>query len=208
MFATNWLTTALLLPFAAAQLYPLGFYPGPAPTKGYETYLIANKNPNASHTVEFQHDAYPPSGAKPAISQNWTWTLSVSDVSVQNVSTKFSDAHIAYTSWEFSWPEQGTLDDALSAEANATVGSGNVPSCVFVYSALFPQKISDAWNADSSDCTSALGSDCVAALKDIIGSTSGFGCDRSIDMSPMRTACASSFGASGDSGYGVSQEGD
>jgi hypothetical protein len=126
----------------------------------------------------------------------------VSDVSLSNASTTISDAHVAYTTWEFSWPEQGSLDDALRAEANATVNGGNVGSCAFVFTTLFPQQVSSAWNPDSSDCISALGSDCVAALKMDIASSSG--CRVGFALDTVSKACASSFGAVGDDGWGVS----
>lgn len=124
----------------------------PAPYNGSATFLAADTNPNETHTVTFNRDNSTTSG------RNWTWTLGLSNVSFPNVSSSAPpDAHVAYVTYDFSWPSGGdTIDQAVSD----TQGS----SCLIYLWAYFPRSVSNEYDPSSSSCESALGKECVEAL--------------------------------------------
>lgn len=209
MHPSTHLLGATLLGFASAlNQYPSAFNLGSAPADGYVTFAAASSNPNVSHTVSFRH--YNGSSTDDTVSQDWTWTISVSDVLMPNASTELQNAHVAYTTYEFSWPESGNLNEALSAEVNSSSPSSVVPSCAFIISAPFSTDISSKWDPDSSDCTSALGADCVATLTSLIGQGKDEDC-MSVHFSWQDPAfqkdCTSAFNTVGSDGYGVLSRG-
>jgi hypothetical protein len=102
-----------------------------------------------------------------------------------NASSAIPDARVAYTTYSFTWPENGTLNNALFAELNSTSGNYYIESQAYILSGLFPSNVSDKWDPNSSDCTSALGSECVAKLT--LLNKNGGGVD-------LRQACPDTFG--------------
>nr|POE63498.1 hypothetical protein CFP56_04401 [Quercus suber] len=172
---------------------------GSAPSDGFATFIAFADTPNVTHSVQFRH--IEDSSLDPVIAQNWTWSVSVSDVPMANASMlndsmvrEIPDAHVAYTTHKLSWPESGNLNQALREEADAN--EPVYPLCAIVFSALFPQGIDDGWDASSPDCTSALGSDCVNYLTTMSATSD----DCRVESSSLTTtgfdqACPASFGA-------------
>ncbi|KAM3420921.1 hypothetical protein BST61_g4156 [Cercospora zeina] len=197
------LTTLATLQFAAlgaCAQYPAYsvFSTGEAPEDGYETFLAAGQMPRESHGISFDRSDSTPQG------QNWTWTLQMTNVPMPNASFSNMDpppnARVAFTTYSFEWPEGDNLNDAVRLSSLPVRGGdeGNSPpnstSCIWLlFSAKFPQNVSDKWDPSSSDCTSALGADCVQAIRSGLSSSC-----RSSDFtsnSTFRESCADSFGA-------------
>jgi hypothetical protein len=162
------------------------------PSRGYASLTAADQLPNATHSINFQH----------ANSGLWNWTVRVSDVSMPNASQLIPDAHVAYTTYSFSWPGQGTLQDALNAEAEQESILTHYSSCAVLFDALFPTNVTDKFDDSSSDCTSMLGAECVKALTTLVGSVNGDCKGFSIPTTLIQEQCASSFGVALGGGYG------
>nr|POE53523.1 hypothetical protein CFP56_28745 [Quercus suber] len=185
--------------------------PGSAPLDGFASFTAASAFPNISHAVQFSHVR---TSSNPIITQNWTWSVDVNDVPMGNASAlgvAEGDAHIAYITYKFSWPESGDLDQALRTEENST--RTDYPSCAILISALWPHELSNSWDESSSGCLSALGSDCVNYLR--ANWTAEQDCTLStpytIDDPYLYQVCSTSFGAQasagvswGVGGYGTS----
>ncbi|KAF2723501.1 hypothetical protein K431DRAFT_344723 [Polychaeton citri CBS 116435] len=189
--------------FHSSNQYPTEAALGYAPPDGTTTFLDASNNPNVSNSVAFVHFNGSDTTSNDVIAQNWTWTVKVSDVFMPNASTTndsnlpvVPNAHVAYTTYDFSWPEPGGLNNAISTEANAT--GAPIQSCAWIISGLFPQKVSKSWDSSSSNCISALGAGCVQGLQNLISTASGTSCEsQSVNLldPDFTKACASSLNA-------------
>jgi hypothetical protein len=157
---------APLLPALVSAQWPYylrGDANSSAPSYNSPAFLAAAAEPNATHEVSF---------ARTNISGNtdWTWTLSITDMQVPEgipqseeetglqLDPVASDARVAYTSYHFSWPEDGTIDQAVSREDSRSRSAG--VSCYYNLDVMFPQNVSDAWDSSSSSCSSAIGEAC------------------------------------------------
>lgn len=164
-----------------------------APSDGFETFQEAAADPEASNTVMFDHDPETQTG------QGWTWTLAISNVSMPNITDGINDdnweglsddteAHVAFTTYSFSWPEEGNVNQAVDPGTS---------SCLFVVMNEFPQDISDAWDPSSPDCASALGEECVEAIQTQLWGEDG-DCSAG-SLSTLGDACAGSFASRSES---------
>lgn len=185
---------------------------GAAPSDGYATYRAADTNPNATHSVSFSH--FSSADNTSTVGRNWTWTLKTTDAHLPNISStnldtlqpNTPDAHVAYTSYDFSWPESGNINQAIAAENNASDSfSTPFPSCFYLLMVDFPTNVSDRWDSSSPDCTSAIGEDCVQAILTGLTSSGGVCSSQNFPLGKpaFLEACASSFGANTGGGYGV-----
>jgi hypothetical protein len=105
----------------------------------------ADTNPNASHTVRLTS---PGNG-------DWDWKLQISDVSVPGISNSTPDAHIAFTTWDFSRTDGEQVPSKRAEDS---------PVCAYLMDFNFPYNVSSQWDPESSSCVSALGASCVSAL--------------------------------------------
>lgn len=174
---------------------------GSAPDTGSQGFIDANNNPNASNTVFFQH--YYQGSVNAALTSNWSWTVKVSDVVAPPNSSVdpplSSDAHVAYTTYEFSWPDDGDLNEVLQDENNANP-NGRYDSCAYIFTALFPSNVSKKFDEGSdSNCTNILGAECVANLT---LATSVFDGECRFGGSFYQEACGDSLGVA-HGGYGT-----
>lgn len=200
------LAAAIYSTQVAAQ--SLNYYPQSgtnhtAPNEGYATFMEADQSPNASHSVQFAHyDTILGDPMNDTILKNWTWTVKVSDVYMPNASIyNGSLTNVAYTTYDFSWPEQGSLNSALRAEVNASLGE-YYPSCAFLITAHFPEHVSKRWDG-TSDCSSALGSKCVEALTNRIHASENCVSSFPSGNPDFMTACEDSFGSVNNDGWGI-----
>lgn len=153
--------TTLLLPVTRALQYPsYGASPnGSFPAEGSDLFIAANKAPNASHTVTY--DRFPIYYADPdPPGRNWSWTVSTSDVSLPNASSSLPNAHVAYTTYALSWPndEPDDLRSALQAEDRGGL------CAVVVTNLRLPQENSNAWYAAGPDCYGVFDNTCYSTL--------------------------------------------
>lgn len=192
----------------AAQMdnsYPMSGTNGTAPYEGSSTFLKAAQSPNASHTVSFAHyydNSMAAISTDPKLN-NWTWTVKVSEAQLPNISAYHPNlTHVAYTTYELSWPEQGGLNSALAAEAKAGNNGAGYPSCAYLVTAQFPEDISKKWDG-SSNCTSALGANCTETLTKMLSSGSSCEVGFALDNPDFIAACKSSFGSTEGDGWGI-----
>lgn len=197
------LTLPMLLPFVSAQLGNVNYQAfganSSAPADGYATFRAADRTPNETHQVTFNRDNTITSG------KNWTWTLKISDVLMPNYtgtdldSLRPSDpqnAHVAFTTYDFAWPEGGNLNQAVGKgeNLNSAVATLN-PSCMYMIYAQWPSNVSEKYDPSSSDCTSALGDDCVNAILTGLHGEAGCETQNFPTNSQFIDQCDDSFGA-------------
>jgi hypothetical protein len=161
-----------------------------SPSSGFATFQAADQAPNASHSVTFEHSRL----------GIWNWTVRVSDVALANTSQILPDAHVAYTTYSFGWPTQGTLQDALDAEVAQQPSLASSDSCAILIDALFPPNVTAKF--DGSTCTSMLGAECVDALATLMGSVKSDCSGLGMSLDGIQTSCASSFGPALGGSYG------
>lgn len=201
------LASAAILPAVYAQGWAyLQFNATAAPPDNSETFLNAATTPNATHDVLFNlTDGN-------SLGQNWTWTVSITDVASSptyenrtydtasmNYTTQsitYPDYRQAYTTYDFSWPGMSeNVNDAVRSSSSSSRPSIS-SACLWMVSATFSKNVSDKWDSSSSDCTSALGESCVAAIRSGISSDGGECNSRSFQSNrTFRESCASSFGS-------------
>lgn len=167
------------------------------PQDGYQTFRDADRTPNETHAVGFKYSS--------TDMQNWTWTLKASDVIMPNYTGTDLDtlqpnppanAHVAYTTYDFSWPQGGSLNDAVQNELSP------LPGCMFMIWADFPLNVSAKYDPSSSDCTSALGASCVSAIVSQMRSSSVCQSNNFPSYGRYSEECADSFGAT-EGGFAV-----
>lgn len=177
-----------------------------APRDGYQIFRNADRTPNETHAVGFKFAS--------TNNQNWTWTLKASDVVMPNSTGTNLDtlepnppanAHVAYTTYDFSWPQGGSLNDAVSDPINE--GSFG-PSCMYMIWATFPLNVSAKYDPSSSDCTSALGAACVSAIVSQIRAGQECQTNNFPIYSNYQDDCADSFGAIEDGGFATQAYGE
>lgn len=125
--------------------------------------------------------------------QNWTWTLSTSQVAN---STFAPDALFAYTTYSFDWPLDGNVNDAVSSATRNYLDLGVDTQCLYNVWADFPQRVSNAWDPTSSDCSSAIGDECVQYLLQNMRNTSVCSSSNFPTRVQSESPCESSFGES------------
>lgn len=162
------------------------------PRTGRQSWLnIESSKPSFTNEVNF--DRWNTTQA----SSNWRWKISTYDVKNPNITVydlpdsqmnrNVSNSSVAFTTYSFSWPEDGTLNAATRAEDSTR------DSCFYFIDVAFPQNVSNAWDGSSASCTSALGDSCVQA---IMNGISGHGCDSgNFPFQVYFDACAGSLGA-------------
>lgn len=202
---------SILLPSISAQIVN-GNYVGfgtnsSAPDDGYATFKAADRMPNETHEVMFNRDNTITSG------KNWTWTLKISNVAMPNDtgfdigaqrSVDYPNAHVAFTTYDFGWPQGGNLNQAVAKGENLNSAITNTyPSCMYLIWAMWPANVSEKYDSSSSDCTSALGQDCVNKL--LGGMQGGAECESNNFPSYLANedSCQDSFGAIEGGGWAV-----
>lgn len=179
-----------------------------APTDGYQTFRANDRAANETHAVSFSYASNS--------NQNWTWTLKTSDVHMPNITGTNLDTaqpngpanpHVAFTTYDFSWPQGGSLNDAVKQSSDQNNGA-YAPSCMYLIWAQFPLNVSSKYDPSSSDCTGALGEACVKA---IVGNmTASTRCETN-NFPPYlkyRDECADSFGAIEGGGWATQAYGE
>ncbi|KAK4502601.1 hypothetical protein PRZ48_006027 [Zasmidium cellare] len=164
------------------------------PTDGYQTFSAADRMPNETHAVTWNYASN--------LNQNWTWTVKSSNVLMPNLTKGNVDdaanwtanGHVAYTTYDFSWPQGGSLNAAVKNASEQNNGAYS-PSCMYMLWANFPLNVSAKYDPSSSDCTSALGAECVKAITGNISASTTCSANDFPSYSKYRDVCADSFGA-------------
>ncbi|KAF7191757.1 hypothetical protein HII31_06802 [Pseudocercospora fuligena] len=156
------------------------------PTNGYDSFQTASQNPNATHTVNFNYNNVTEAG------RNWSWTLEISDVPMPNATyynntsrqnVTLPNAHVALTTYDLSWPEGETLDDAADAR-----------SCLYMIYGRFQPNVLDLYDSSSSSCDTVLGEECLGAIRDAM--RPGRSCETSNfpRLNSLPASCGNSLG--------------
>lgn len=203
------LSSALFATSTVAVVYSdvIGF--GNAPLLAPILLQTAAESPDNTSSVTFSESF---DGAN---NQTWSWRINITNVAVPNATVPYPgespaitpDPHVAYTTYDLSWPGSGTLNDQLADLVNSTEGGNVLPEtnlCVYVVGASsFPSSIANKYSAsENGGCSDTLGSQCVQS---VLGAVNGYDFStQRCPQSPFSTSlngCGTSLG-SGD-GLGV-----
>ena len=129
---------------------------GTGPRFGYDAFNSAPQI--ANHDGSFKRGS----------DQEWTWTLSISDVEIpttENSSEYTSewnaapDSRVAYTKSNLHWPAGlGNINQVVRSETQR--GAVNPTSCLYHVWSDFPENVTSAWDSAASSCASAIGEEC------------------------------------------------